>query len=122
MSEVTSEFKNAMTEWVELKKQLTDARKDMKLLNQREKTLKTYIGEYMQEQKIDNVNLKKGKVSLRTTKKKSTFTKKAVVTGLNIFFDNNETEVERAMNCISDTLEEKETSVISLTGLNSKKA
>jgi len=47
-----------MTEWVELKKQLTEARKDMAVLNKREKELKKYIGEYMKVQGIDNINLK----------------------------------------------------------------
>ena len=120
MAEISSEFKKSMSEWVELKQQLGEARKDMKVLNGREKELKAYIMEYMKNQQIDNVNLKKGKVSIRTSKKKGSVTIKAVKTGLGVFLNNNELEVERAVVCIMDTLEEKETSVISLTGVNKK--
>ena len=120
MSDISDEFRKAMADWVELKRQLTEARKDMKVLNTREKELKQVIAGYMKNTEIDTVNLKKGKVSLRKKVSKGSMTKKAVENGLMIFFQNDETQVERAMNCIRDTLEEKESDVISLTGLNAK--
>jgi len=120
MSGISDDFRTAMGEWVELKKQLAAAREDMKILNNREKELKSYIMGYMQEEKIDNINLTKGKVALKTSKKKGTMTAKSVKSGLGVFLNNNEVEIERAMNCIIDTLEEKETSVISLTGVNTQ--
>ena len=120
MAEISNEFRKAMADWVELKRQLTEARKDMKVLNTREKELKQVIAGYMKTTEIDTVNLKKGKVSLRKKVSKATMTKKAVESGLMIFFNNDETQVERAMNCIQDTLEDKESDVISLTGLNKK--
>ena len=120
MAEISNEFRKAMADWVELKKQLTEARQDMKVLNTREKELKQVIAGYMKTTEIDTVNLKKGKVSLRKKVSKASMTKKAVEAGLMIFFQNDETQVERAMNCIRDTLEEKESDVISLTGLNTK--
>ena len=120
MAEITDEFRKAMADWVELKRQLTEARKDMKVLNTREKELKQVIAGYMKTTEIDTVNLKKGKVSLRKKISKASMTKKAVEAGLMIFFNNDEAQVERAMNCIQDTLEEKESDVISLTGLNKK--
>lgn len=120
MSDISDEFRKAMADWVELKRQLTDARKDMKVLNTREKELKQVIAGYMKNTEIDTVNLKKGKVSLRKKVSKGSMTKKAVEGGLMIFFQNDEAQVERAMNCIQDTLGEKETDVISLTGLNAK--
>ncbi len=110
-----------MSEWVELKKQLAEARTDMKVLNTREKALKQYIMSYMKDNGIDNVNLKKGKVALKTSKKKGSLTQPLVKNGLLIFFNQNESEVERAMNCIIDNIEEKEMSAISLTGVNTKK-
>ena len=79
-----------------------------KVLNTREKELKQVIAGYMKTTEIDTVNLKKGKVSLRKKVSKASMTKKAVENGLMIFFSNDETQVERAMNCIQDTLEEKE--------------
>lgn len=120
MAEITDEFRKAMADWVELKRQLTEARKDMRVLNTREKELKQVIASYMKTTDIDTVNLKKGKVSLRKKISKASMTKKAVEAGLMIFFNNDEAQVERAMNCIQDTLEEKESDVISLTGLNKK--
>lgn len=120
MAEITDEFRKAMADWVELKRQLAEARKDMRVLNTREKELKQVIAGYMKTTDIDTVNLKKGKVSLRKKISKASMTKKAVEAGLMIFFNNDEAQVERAMNCIQDTLEEKESDVISLTGLNRK--
>lgn len=120
MAEISDEFRKAMADWVELKRQLTEARKDMKVLNTREKELKQVIAGYMKTTDIDTVNLKKGKVSLRKKISKASMTKKAVEAGLMIFFNNDEAQVERAMNCIQDTLEERESDVISLTGLNKK--
>tara|TARA_R110002072_G_scaffold13429_1_gene56436 strand:+ start:15405 stop:15776 length:372 start_codon:yes stop_codon:yes gene_type:complete len=120
MAEISDEFRKAMADWVELKRQLTEARSDMKVLNTREKELKQVIAGYMKNTEIDTVNLKKGKVSLRKKVSKGSMTKKAVEGGLMVFFQNDETQVERAMNCIQDTLGEKETDVISLTGLNTK--
>lgn len=117
MEQISEDFKKSMSEWVELKTQLSEARQDMKVLNTREKDLKKYIMGYMKDHQIDNVNLKKGKVSLRTSKKRGTMTAPVVRAGLTVFFNNNDTEVERAMNCITDNIEEKESDVISLTGV-----
>jgi hypothetical protein len=120
MATISDDFRKAMADWVELKRQLTEARGDMKVLNTREKELKQVIAGYMKTTDIDTVNLKKGKVSLRKKMSKGSMTKKSVENGLMIFFQQDETQVERAMICIQDTLEEKETDVISLTGLNTK--
>ena len=117
MAEITEEFREKMSEWVNLKKQLTEARKDMKILNTREKELNLYIKTYMRTQKIDNVNLKQGKVTYKKKTKKPTFSKKAVVEGLMKYFDNNEDKVNEVIDTISDSLETSETDSISLTGL-----
>lgn len=116
--EVTEEFRKAMAEWVELKKQLTEARKDMKVLTDREKELKEFIKNSMKTQQIDTVNLRKGKVSLKTSKRKGTLTKKAVEEGLTNFFGGDEAKVESALNAIYDTIGEVQSDNISLTGLN----
>ena len=120
MAEITDEFRTRMAEWVELKKQLTEARQDMRVLNQREKELKSYIGEYMKDKQIDNINLKKGKVTRRVTQKKPTFSKKAVEAGLGVYFQGDEVRVESAINCIVDSLPAEERDVVSLTGIKSK--
>ena len=117
MSEISDDFRKKMSEWVELKNQLAEARKDMAVLNKREKELKSYIGEYMKENGIDNINLKKGKVTRRTTSKKSSLSKKVVETGLTTYFQGDEVRVEGAMTCITDQLTAEERDVISLTGI-----
>ena len=122
MAEISDDFRAAMANWVELKRQLADARKDMKVLNTREKELKEYIKGYMKHQSLDLINLKKGKVALRTTTKRATFTKEGVQNGLKVYFQGDEVRVEGAMTCIMDNLPTSEAEVISLTGLEKKGA
>ena len=119
-NEISDDFRVAMANWVEVKTQLTEARKDMKVLNDREKKLKEFVKNYMKTKQLDNVNLKKGKVSLRTSTKTSTMTRDAVKSGLVIYFGGDETRAEGAYTCIIDNLTTSETDVISLTGLKSK--
>jgi hypothetical protein len=118
--QISDEFRTAMANWVEIKTQLAEARKDMKVLNNREKQLKEFIKDYMKNQKLDLINLKKGKVTIRTTMKRATFTKDAVQAGLTVYFNGDEVSVERAMTCIVDNLPTSEAEVISLTGLEKK--
>lgn len=119
--QITEEFRSAMADWVELKTQLTEARKDMKVLNEREKQLKEFIKTFMKNQSLDLVNLKKGKVTLKTTMKKSSMTREAIRKGLLIYFGGDEAKVDGAIQCILDNLDSEEADVISLTGLTSKK-
>ena len=120
--QITDEFRGAMADWVQLKTQLTEARKDMKILNEREKQLKEFIKAFMKNQSLDLINLKKGKVTLKTTVKKSSMTREAVRNGLNIYFGGDEAKVDGAIQCILDNLESEEADVISLTGLSRKTA
>ena len=120
--QITEEFRSAMADWVELKTQLTEARKDMKVLNEREKQLKEFIKTFMKNQSLDLVNLKKGKVTLKTTVKKSSMTREAVRNGLTVYFGGDEAKVDGAIQCILDNLESEEADVISLTGLTRKTA
>ena len=117
---VTDQFRATMSEWVDLKKQLTSVRSDMKILNTREKQLKEYIKNYMKNQGIDKVNLKRGKVTLRVGQKAGSMTKAAVLNGLGIYFQGDEVRTEAAMTCILDNIQKTETEIISLTGLNKK--
>jgi Family of unknown function (DUF5760) len=118
MSEsVSDQFRMAMKDWVDLKQQLSSARKDMKILNTREKQLKEYIKTYMKKQDIDKINLKGGKVTLKVSQKTGSFTKAAVQNGLGIYFQGDEVRTESAMTCILDNIKKTETESISLTGL-----
>jgi hypothetical protein len=113
----TEELRKAMTDWVELKKQLAEVRKDVKVLNDREKELKSFIKSFMENEKIDLINLKKGKVTLKTSKKKPPLTKKSVEDGLLVYFQGDQIRQEAAMNCIYDNMEEKSSSTITLSGI-----
>jgi hypothetical protein len=113
----TEELRKAMSDWVELKKQLAEVRKDVKVLNDREKELKSYIKSFMETEKIDLINLKKGKVTLKTSKKKPPLSKKAVEDGLLVYFQGDQIRREAAMNCIYDNMEEKSSSTITLSGI-----
>jgi hypothetical protein len=123
-SEITDDFRKAMSNWVTLKKQLAEARADLKILNGEEKKLKEYIKVYMKTEEINVVNLKQGKVTMRTSKKTPSLSRNAVEQGLMMYFQHDEVRVEAAMTCIYDLLAEdsRETEVISLTGLNKKSA
>jgi hypothetical protein len=117
MAEITDDFRKAMSDWVALKNQLSEARKDMKVLNTREKQLKQYIANYMKNVNIDSVNLKRGKVTMRVSERAGTMSKAAVQHGLNVYFQGDEVRTEAAMTCILDNIDRKETTVVSLTGL-----
>lgn len=118
--EIGEDFKQAVSDWVELKMQLAEARKDMKILNGREKQLKSFIAGKMKAGQIDTVNLRQGKISLKKSIRKTGLTKNKIEEGLKQYFNNDEIKLEGALNAINDTIETKETQVISLTGIKKK--
>jgi hypothetical protein len=119
--QITEEFRTAMADWVQIKTQLTEARKDMKVLNEREKQLKEFIKVFMKNQSLDLINLKKGaKVTLKTVVKKSSVSKDAVKKGLLAYFGGDEVKMEGAFQCILDNLDSEESDVVSLTGIGKK--
>jgi accessory colonization factor AcfC len=120
MTEVSNELSENVSKLVELTKQLKEAKSDIKVLNQAEKQLKENIKKCMVDQGIDTINLRKGKISLRKTNRKSSMSKDAVKDGLGIFFGGNEAQVEGAMNAIQDNLKIKESVSISITGIKGK--
>ena len=119
--QITEEFRTAMADWVQIKTQLTEARKDMKVLNEREKQLKEFIKVFMKNQSLDLINLKKGaKVTLKTVVKKSSVSRDAVKKGLLVYFGGDEVKMEGAFQCILDNLDSEESDVVSLTGIGKK--
>lgn len=120
MTEVSNELSENVSKLVELTKQLKEAKSDIKVLNQAEKQLKENIKRCMIDQGIDTINLRKGKISLRKTNRKSSMTKDAVKDGLGIFFGGNEAQIEGAMNAIQDNLKIKESVSLAITGIKEK--
>jgi hypothetical protein len=117
---VPTELSDTVSKLIDLNKQLTAAKSDIKILNQEEKRLKETVKKHMVSQGIDTINLRKGKISIRTSMRKSGMSKDAVRDGLLTFFSGDEAKVEGALNAIKDGLKTKESTSISLTGLKDK--
>jgi UDP-N-acetylmuramoylalanine-D-glutamate ligase len=114
------DFKQAMTEWVALKAQLAAARKDLSVLNKREKDLRKFVTKEMKEREIDTVKVQdKVKVNFKTKKTKAPITKEIIKKGLGTFFGGNEAQVEGAFQAIMDAAPVKETDGVMVTGLKS---
>jgi len=117
---VPSELSESVSKLVELSKQLSEAKSDIKILNQEEKRLKESVKKHMIDQGIDTINLRKGKISLRKSVRKSGLNKDAIKDGLLKFFGGDEAKVEGAINAIQDGLKVKESTSLSLTGIKDK--
>jgi hypothetical protein len=112
------DFKAAMTEWVTLKTQLAAARKDLSVLNNREKDLRKFVTQHMKQHEIDTVKVQdKVKVNFKTKKVKGSLTKDVIKKGLGTFFGGNEAQVEGAFQAILDAAPVKETDGVMVTGL-----
>jgi|SRR6056300_1333930 len=117
---VPNELSASVSKLVELSKQLSEAKSDIKILNQEEKRLKESVKKHMIDQGIDTINLRKGKISIRTSVRKGSMNKDAIRDGLLQFFGGDEAKVEGALNAIQDNLKVKESTSISLTGIKDK--
>jgi oligoendopeptidase F len=120
MTDITNELSENVAKLVELSKQLKEAKSDIKVLNQAEKQLKELIKANMLNQGIDTINLRKGKISIRKSNRKSGMTKDSVRNGLESFFGGNEAQVEGAMNAIQDNLTVRESVSLAVTGIKDK--
>jgi acid phosphatase class B len=117
---VPNELSASVSKLVELSKQLSEAKSDIKILNQEEKRLKEAVKKHMIDQGIDTINLRKGKISIRKSVRKGSMNKDAIKDGLLQFFGGDEAKVEGALNAIQDNLKVKESTSISLTGIKDK--
>lgn len=112
-SEVNENFKQAMSEWTDVKKRLASAKKDLKVLNEHEKKLRDFIHQYMLQQNIDTCNTKEAKVSVKTRNVRSGFTKDLVRKGLLKYFNGDEDRVNYVIDVIMECCETRERSSIS---------
>ena len=120
MTSVPNDLSESVSKLVELTKQLSEAKSDIKVLNQEEKRLKESVKKHLVDQGIDTINLRKGKISIRKSVRKAGINKDAVKEGLSKFFSGDEAKVEGALNAIQDNLKVKESTSISLTGIKDK--
>jgi hypothetical protein len=117
---VPNELSESVSKLVELSKQLSEAKSDIKILNQEEKRLKESVKRHMLDQGIDTINLRKGKISIRKSVRKGSMNKEAIREGLLKFFGGDEVKLEGALNAIQDNLKVKESTSLSLTGIKDK--
>jgi hypothetical protein len=101
--DINNDFRRAMIEWSDIKNQLKSARKDIKVLNTREKELNLYIKKFMSMKKIDACKVKKSKVSLNKKKSKSGLTRDVIYNALVEFFEHDTAKAESCMNAILDS-------------------
>lgn len=121
MSEQQEDIADVVNELLEVNKQISDARDDLKVLTNVEKKLKEKLKSSMMTKEIDTINLKKGKIKLKKTIKKATFSKKSVTEGLTNFFNGDTNQLESALTAIKEVLPEKENVTLSMTGIKDKK-
>ena len=69
---------------------------------------------------IDQINLKKGKINLKKSKRKAGFTKATVREGLTKHFQGDESTVDAVFATIQANLPTKEVASLSLTGIKEK--
>jgi len=115
-----NELSDAVNRLVEITKQIAEARNDIKILTSAEKALKEQVKGQMMKNGIDTINLKKGKISVKKSVRKSTMTKKTVVAGLMSYFENDEKKVEDILSAIAEQLETKESTSLTMTGIKDK--
>jgi len=112
------DFKAVMTEWLSLKHQLAAARKDMSVLNKREKELRAQVQGHMKEMKetqdVDTVKVNQEKVSLHTKESRGSITKNVILAGLRTYFGGDDTKVEHVYQIIVDHAPVKERNTITV--------
>jgi hypothetical protein len=112
------DFKSLMTEWLSLKHQLAAVRKDMSILNKREKELRAHVQEHMKEiketQDVDTVKINQDKVSMRTKETRGSVTKQVIMSGLVTYFSGDETRAEQVYQIILDHAPVRERNTITV--------
>jgi len=120
-SSTSDELSNSVSKLVELNKQITEAKEDIKILVQAEKSLKLQVKKTMTDNGLDVINLKQGKISVKMSSRKQGLNKTSVKEGLVTYFEGNEERAESVLKFILDSLPTKESTSLSLTGLKDKK-
>lgn len=109
-----SDFKSVMTEWIEIKKHIAQARKDISMLVKREKTLSEVIKQNMIQNDVEDVKISDKKVRLRVKNAKGSITRDVIQTGLMSYFGGDAVKVEGAMKAIIDSAPVKQRSTLSI--------
>ena len=97
------DFAEVMNEWISLKSQLAAARRDLSVLNKREKELKNFVTKHMAQNEIDTV--------------KGGITKDVIRIGLMNYFEQDAGRADGAMQAIIAAAPTKEVASVSVSGL-----
>ena len=109
-----SDFKSVVTEWIDLKKHIAQARKDLSVLVKREKMLSDVIKQNMVQNDVEDVRVQENKVRMRTKNAKGSITKDVIQNGLTTYFSGDAVKVEGAMKAIIDSAPVKQRSSLSV--------
>lgn len=109
-----ADFKSIVTEWLDLKKHIAQARKDLSVLTKREKMLSDVIKQNMAQNEVDDVKIQENKVRMRTKNAKGSITKDVIQSGLTTYFSGDTVKVEGAMKAIIDSAPVKQRSTLSI--------
>jgi len=118
----SEDLSESVSRLVELSRQINEAKADIKILTQAEKALKERVKSQMVHQGIDTINLRKGKIALKTSTRKKVMSKKHLLEGLVEYFEGDQAKVDRIVQSIQEKLGSTENTSISLTGLKEKSA
>jgi len=113
-------LKSTLEEWISLKTQITEIRKDLSVLNKREKELGANIKVSMKQNEIDDVKIRDSKVRMQVKESKGSLTKDVIQAGLKTYFNGDEVKVEGAMKSIIDSVPRVEKSSLRLLKNGSK--
>ena len=109
-----ADLKSVVTEWIDLKKHIAQARKDLSILTKREKMLSDVIKQNMVQNDVEDLKVQDNKVRMRTKNAKGSITKDVIQTGLSSYFSGDTVKVEGAMKAIIDSAPVKQRSNLSI--------
>jgi hypothetical protein len=113
---MSEQLKAIVTEWIELKKNLASARKDIQMISRREKDLAEEIKSLMIEHDVDDLKVQDKKIRLRRKIVKASITKDVIQNGLNVFFSGDEVKVNTVIKVIAENAPSKERTTLLLSG------
>jgi Family of unknown function (DUF5760) len=97
--------KETIKQWIDLKSDITNARKDIAVLNKREKELRQAIKRFMIDVKTDEVEVEQKKVVYKSRMAKGSLTREVIKNGLLSFF-GNQTQADGCFQAIVDAAPE----------------
>jgi hypothetical protein len=97
--------KETIKSWIDLKSDIANARKDISVLNKREKELRSAIKNFMIDIQTDEVVVDSKKVVYKKRNARGTLTREVIKKGLHAFF-GNEVQEEGCFQAIVDAAPE----------------